>query len=237
MEKQMKRFLQQLLSAVALACLTHAAAAAPTYVGVKVCTKCHSYHGDSWAETAHAKAFESLKANTKAEEKKKAKLDPAKDYTKDKDCVGCHSTGFGKPGGYALGKEPGGAEQLGSVGCEACHGPGSDYRDEHGTAEKKLLKTSQTTPRKLIVGKGQNFDYEKACATCHLNFQGSPLKTAKAPFTPFTSGVDAKYSFEYDKAVRTKALHEHYKLKGAFVGEPVPKVRADFQKTAKDIPD
>lgn len=233
----MKRFLQRLLGALSLACLAQVTGAAPTYVGVKVCTKCHSYHGDSWAETSHAKAFESLKANTKVEEKMKAKLDPAKDYTKDKDCVGCHSTGLGKPGGYALGKDPIGPEQLATVGCEACHGPGSDYRDEHGTAEKKLLKTSQSTPRKLIAGKGQNFDYEKACAACHSNFQGSPLKGAKAPFTPFTPAVDAKYKFEFDKAVRTKALHEHYKLKGAFDGEPVPKVRAEFQKTAKEIPE
>ena len=30
----------------------------------------------------------------------KAKLDPKKDYTKDKDCVGCHVDGFGKEGGY-----------------------------------------------------------------------------------------------------------------------------------------
>ncbi|OHC72854.1 MAG: hypothetical protein A3H93_14280 [Rhodocyclales bacterium RIFCSPLOWO2_02_FULL_63_24] len=233
----MKRFLQQLLGAAALACLAQAAVAAPSYVGVKVCTKCHDLHGESWAGTSHSKAFESLKANTKADEKKKAKLDPAKDYTKDKDCVGCHSTGFGKPGGYALGKDPGGPEKLGSVGCEACHGPGSDYREEHGTAEKKLLRSQQSTPRKLIAGKGQNFDYEKACANCHLNFQGSPLKGARAPFTPFTPAVDAKYKFEFDKAVRTKALHEHYKLKGSFKGEPIPKVRAEFQKTAKDIPE
>ncbi|MCX7168550.1 MAG: cytochrome c family protein [Rhodocyclales bacterium] len=233
----MKRFLQQLLGAAALACLAQAAVAVPSYVGVKVCTKCHDLYGDAWAGTSHSKAFESLKANTKVEEKKKAKLDPAKDYTQDKDCVGCHSTGFGKPGGYALGKDPGGPEKLGSVGCEACHGAGSDYRDEHGTAEKKLLRSQQSTPRKLIAGKGQNFDYEKACAACHLNFQGSPLKGAKAPFTPFTPAVDGKYKFEFDKAVRTKALHEHYKLKGSFEGEPVPKIRAEFQKTAKDIPE
>jgi len=234
----MKKFLQQLLGAAALAFLAQATAAAPgAHVGVRVCTKCHGVHGDSWAATTHAKAFDSLKANTKVEEKKKAKLDPAKDYTKDKDCIGCHSTGYGKPGGYKIGSPPGGDTALGSVGCESCHGPGEGYRDGHGIAEKQLLRTSKTTPRKTLVTAGQNFDYEKACAACHLNYQGSPLKGAKAPFTPFTPTVDAKYKFEYDKAVRTKALHEHYKLKGAFEGEPVPKVRAEFQKTAKEIPE
>lgn len=211
--------------------------AATEYAGVKVCTKCHDAQSESWSSTSHAKAFDSLKPNTKAEEKKKAKLDPAKDYTKDKECVGCHSTGFGQPTGYAVGTEPGGEKKLGAVGCEACHGAGGGYRDEHAKAEKTLKKTEKSTPRKSLVGLGQNFDYEKACAVCHLNYKGSTHKAAKAPFTPFTPDVDAKYKFDFNKAVKTKGLHEHFKLKGVFSGDPVPAVRADFQKTAKDIPE
>ena len=233
----MKRFMLHMLGSLALAALAGTAGAAPEYVGVKVCTKCHEAQGDSWANTAHAKTFAVLKPGAKTEEKKKAKLDPAKDYTKDKDCVGCHSTGFGQRGGYAAGMEPGGEKQLGAVGCEACHGPGSGFRDEHGDAEKRLKRGGQTTPRKALVSRGQTFDYEKACAGCHLNFKGSPHKGAKAPFTPFTPAVDAKYKFEFDKAVRTNALHEHYKLKGVFVGDPVPGVHAEFQKSAKEIPE
>ena len=231
----MKAFLQRVLGAVALASLAQVAVAAPDYVGVKVCTKCHDLQGESWAGTAHATSFDSLKAGVKAEEKKKAKLDPAKDYTKDKDCVGCHSSGFGQPGGYVLGTPPGGPKQLGSVSCESCHGPGGGYRDLHSKAEKRLKQTSESTPRGTLVSAGQNFDYEQACAGCHFNYEGSPHKGAKAPFTPFTPGVDAKYKFEFDKAVRTKALHEHYKLNGVFSGDPVPAVRAEFQKTAKEI--
>lgn len=230
------RVLKYALGVAVLAGLTFAHAA-PEYVGVKTCTKCHDVQGESWAETSHAKAFESLKPNAKADEKKKAKLDPAKDYTKDKDCVGCHSTGFGQSGGFAVGGEVGGQKQLGAVGCEACHGPGGGYRDEHGKAEKKLKRDGQATPRKTLVAAGQNFDYEKACASCHLGYKGSPHKGAKPPYTPFTPEVDAKYKFEFDKAVRTKALHEHYKLKGVFGGDPLPAVRAEFQKNAKEIPE
>jgi hypothetical protein len=232
----MMRTLLCVLGAAALSGVG-AANAAPEYVGVKVCTKCHEAQGESWGATAHARTFEVLKAGAKAEEKKKAKLDPAKDYTKDKDCVGCHSTGLGQAGGYVLGAEPGGQKQLGAVACEACHGPGGSYRDQHGKAEKKLKQTSEATPRKSLVAIGQNFDYEKACAACHLNFKGSPHKAAKPPFTPFTPDVDAKYKFEFDKAVRSNALHEHYKLKGVFAGDPVPAIRADLQKTAKEIPE
>ena len=234
----MMRFLFHALGAAALIALTSTAIAAENgYVGVKTCAKCHDLQDESWATTSHAKAFDSLKPGNKAEEKKKAKLDPSKDYTQDKDCVGCHSTGFGKPGGYAVGSDPGGQKLLGSVGCESCHGAGGGYRDEHGTAEKKHKKTSVATPRKTLVAAGQNFDYERACATCHLNFKGSPHKGAKPPYTPFTPDVDEKYRFNFDKAVRSKALHEHYKLKGAFTGDPVPKIRAELQKTAKEIPE
>jgi hypothetical protein len=233
----MKQFLKQVIGVVVLACLAPLAGAAPEYVGVKTCTKCHDAQGESWAGTSHAKSFDSLKAGTKVEEKKKAKLDPAKDYTQDKDCVGCHSTGFGQATGFAVGVDPGGRQQLGSVSCEACHGPGGGYRDMHSKAEKRLKQTSEATPRKTLATAGQNFDYEKACAACHLNYQGSTHKGAKAPYTPFTPNVDAKYKFEFDKAVRTKALHEHYKLQGVFSGDPVPAVRAEFQKTAKDIPE
>ena len=204
---------------------------------MKVCAKCHEFQAESWSGTAHAKAFESLKAGVKAEEKKKAKLDPAKDYTGDKECVGCHTTGFGTRSGYALGMKAGGEMALEKVGCETCHGAGSDYRDAHGEAEKTMKRTSKSTPRKTLVAQGENFDYEGACAVCHMNYQGSPHKGAKKPFTPFTPAVDAKYKFEFGKAILSKAMHEHYKLKGVYSGEPVPAVRAELQKNAKELPD
>lgn len=232
----MMRFLRYVLGTVALVGLAPPVSAADaSYAGVKTCTKCHYDHGVSWATTVHAKAFESLKPGVKTDAKKRAKLDPSKDYTKDKDCLGCHTTGFSHAGGYEVGAEPGGAGALGSVGCESCHGAGSGFRDQHSKADKRMKQTSESTPRKVLVSAGQNFDYERACAGCHLNYQGSPYKGAKAPYSPFTPSVDAKYRFEFDKAVRSDALHEHYKLKGAFTGDPVPSIRAEFQKTAKEI--
>lgn len=76
--------------------------AADTFEGRKKCSSCHKAQAKSWKDTAHAKAMESLKPNTREEAKIKAKLDPAKDYTKDKDCVGCHVDGFGEKGGIRL---------------------------------------------------------------------------------------------------------------------------------------
>ncbi|MEO5335849.1 MAG: cytochrome c family protein [Magnetospirillum sp. WYHS-4] len=204
-----------------------------SFEGARVCIKCHDRQGEEWKKTAHAKALESLRPGQKAEAKGKAKLDPAKDYTQDKDCLACHVTGYGQPGGYAPGV---GNKNLEGVGCESCHGAGSLYRLEHGDAENRLKRSGETSDRKRLVGAGQNFDYEQACARCHLNHHGSP--GARAPFSPFTPALDSKYHFDFAKAVKVpKGVHAHFKLGGVFKGEPVPEIRADMQRTAKGLDD
>ena len=230
----LKYLLAVTASALALT-LSGPATAAEKYEGIKGCGGCHKSQKESWQQTAHAKAFDSLKPKTKAAEKKKAKLDPDKDYTQDKDCIGCHTIGFGEKGGFQAGVSEAEAGNVIGVGCEDCHGAGGNYRKEHRKAGNAFNKTQKPSPRQKLVSYGQNFNYEQACAKCHMNYEGSPWKEAKAPYTPFTPKVDAKYKFDFDKAVRNKkALHEHFKLKGVYEGEPVPSFRADFQKTAKE---
>jgi formate-dependent nitrite reductase cytochrome c552 subunit len=100
------------------------------YVGSKSCQKCHFKEYASWQKTKMALAFNTLKPNQAVESKTKAKLDPAKDYTKEAGCVLCHVTGYGKPGGYPeVGKAWSDEDKLRAplmegVGCESCHGPG-----------------------------------------------------------------------------------------------------------------
>jgi hypothetical protein len=207
-----------------------------SFEGVRVCSKCHDLQGESWATTTHAKALDLLKPQARAEAKKKAKLDPAKDYSQDKDCLGCHTTGYGEPGGYDPALPPAQAKSLGAVGCESCHGAGSQFKSEHGDAEGRLKKGGGATPRKVLVEKGQNFNYEKACAACH---QPAGQAHAKGPASPFTAAVDPKYAFDFDKAVRVsgkgKGVHDHFKLTGVFTGESPHRLRAEFQATAKEI--
>lgn len=211
-----------------------AAAQTPQFEGVKVCAKCHDLQADAWKMTPHAKAFASLKPGAKAEVKLKAKLDPEKDYTQDTQCIGCHVTGYGAPGGYEPGMAKAAAGALAAVGCESCHGAGGEFRKLHGEAENKLKREAERTERSVLVAAGQNFDYEAACARCHLNFEGSGLHGAKPPFTPFTPAVSPDYAFDFAKAVRGKAIHTHYKLSGVFTGEPVSPLRDEFQKTAEE---
>jgi hypothetical protein len=216
-----------------LALLAPAAQAADkaTYEGPKVCSKCHDLQGESWQGTSHAKAFDLLKPQVRAEAKAKAKLDPAKDYSADSNCLGCHTTGYGEPGGYDPAMPPAQAKALAAVGCESCHGAGSAFKKEHGDAEGRFKKGGDMTQRKVLVDAGQTFDYEKACAKCH------GVGTNK-PGSPFNASVDPKYAFDFEKAVRVtgkaKGVHDHFKLIGVFTGEPVHKLRPEFQKTAKD---
>jgi hypothetical protein len=83
---------------------THARA---TYAGSASCTDCHASAFAVWKHSIHARAFEGL---------------IAKDADADPTCVGCHTVGFGSPGGY---RRAFGAAKLTEVGCESCHGPGS----------------------------------------------------------------------------------------------------------------
>lgn len=79
------------------------------YAGVATCGACHPAEAQIWQYSAHAEALYTLRERQRA-------YDP--------DCLRCHTTGFGWPGGFA------GHELdffLGAVGCESCHGPGGAH--------------------------------------------------------------------------------------------------------------
>ena len=142
------------LAGAAMLAVLSGSVLADKYEGRKKCSSCHKSQGESWGTTAHAKAMESLKPKTKAAAKTKAKLDPNKDYTQDKDCVGCHVDGFNREGGYTI-AEP--SKFLTGVGCESCHGPGSKYRGMHRKAGADFEKSKKTAPRQGLADAGQDF--------------------------------------------------------------------------------
>ena len=82
---------------------------AATYAGSASCAACHASANAKWHDSAHAHAWESLLAL-------KADADP--------NCIGCHSVGFGTPGGYQRAFS---GTKFTDVGCESCHGPGSQH--------------------------------------------------------------------------------------------------------------
>jgi hypothetical protein len=109
------------------------------YIGSNNCRKCHMKQYKSWAETKMAKAFEHLKPGVAAEAKQAAGLDPDKDYTSDAACLPCHTTGYGKEGGFVdIATTP----DLAGVGCEMCHGAGGSY-----TASDKMSRWTKLSAR------------------------------------------------------------------------------------------
>ena len=99
------------------------------YVGPAACAECHEDStGDFpkgastvWAHTVHSTAHETLKRDyTKVIAQRKRGID---DPENDWRCVKCHVTAYGaEPAQLA----PTYRDEDG-VGCEACHGPGSEY--------------------------------------------------------------------------------------------------------------
>jgi hypothetical protein len=86
------------------------------FLGDRHCLPCHQTQHQSWMQTAHAKAFQTL-------EREKKSSDPG--------CLPCHTTGFGSP------RESGAS--LNNVQCEACHGAGQGHPEKRET----LMKVSE----------------------------------------------------------------------------------------------
>jgi hypothetical protein len=231
-EKIMKHPISYVLAIVAIfTFFTISEAFSASFEGRQKCSSCHKAQAKSWRSTAHGKAMKSLEPGVHKKAKIRADLDPDKDYTEDKDCVGCHVDGWEQKGGYTIDRPK---RQLAAVGCESCHGAGRKYRGDHRKGGQQFERNGKTTERKRLADRGQDYEFEEACNVCHLNYEGSPWEGAKPPYTPFTPEVDEKYTFDFDKMVQdTDAMHEHYKLDGAFVGEPEFKFHKEFQKNAK----
>ena len=81
------------------------------FTGDVVCRVCHASAYESWAETPHARAVDTLRER-------------GKEF--DEVCISCHVTGFREPGGSVTGNH----NNLGEVQCEACHGRGAEHVEE-----------------------------------------------------------------------------------------------------------
>lgn len=109
--------------------------AATTYVGADKCKMCHMEKFKTWSATGMSKAWDRIKD---AEDKEK--------------CYSCHTTGYGRPGGFvSLEKTP----NLLGVQCETCHGPGGAHL-ALGIANKDPQARKSTINKNI-----------QDCRTCH----------------------------------------------------------------------
>jgi hypothetical protein len=79
------------------------------YTGSESCKDCHDYEYDKWSQKAHADAYATLV-------RVGSQVDP--------ECVSCHVVGMDYESGFVSEQKTG---HLKNVGCENCHGPGSEH--------------------------------------------------------------------------------------------------------------
>ena len=92
------------------------------YTGSKSCKLCHEYEYEKWGSQAHAHAYATL-------ERVGSQYDP--------ECVVCHVVGMEYESGFVSEEK---TDCLKNVGCENCHGPGSEHI-------KTLGEVKTTEPR------------------------------------------------------------------------------------------
>jgi len=125
------RFVHRCLCLVVLACLLGplSAAAENSYVGTEACKECHENEYSTFtkfAKKAHSDQSVQIMASDLSQEELA-------------ECYGCHTTGYGKPGGFISHEK---TPQMADAGCEVCHGPGHDHVDSGGDPE--LIKGKLT---------------------------------------------------------------------------------------------
>ncbi len=118
-----------------------------TYAGSASCAACHPGAARAWHESGHGRAWATLVEF-------KADADP--------NCIGCHSVGFGAPGGY---RRAFNGTKLTDVGCESCHGPGSQHIAQRQTG-------GEVTAHFRPLGAGD-------CVRCHHGEFSRPFDYAQ----------------------------------------------------------
>lgn len=102
-----------------------------TYVGSEACLSCHEAEYESYqSRSKKAHSYDSIK-----------KMQPHLTEAEFQQCFECHTTGYGKPGGFNSEHE---SPNLRNAGCEVCHGPGSRHVDT-GEAEDIQGKITAAT--------------------------------------------------------------------------------------------
>jgi len=126
----MRKHTLLMVLAVAVVALVSVSAQAQDheYVGAEKCKMCHKVQFASWENTVHAKATDAAKAST--------------DREFSADCLKCHATNA--------------SEELAGVQCEACHGPGNDYK------KMSIMKDVEAAKANGLV-----IPTQETCDGCH----------------------------------------------------------------------
>ncbi len=168
----------------------------PKYIGVEACFPCHSglqtgYQFSRWRLTAHARAYATLSTPAAQERAKQQGL--TEEPQNSAACLKCHATvADPKPGSFLSSFSP--SE---GVGCEACHGAGSEYSLQAIMLDKGAAKAAGLKP----VARS-------TCLACHENAHGKPFdfdrawKEIEHPSRPQKIATGASYKTPLRLALR-----------------------------------
>ena len=113
------------------------------HVGSDACRSCHEGEYETWAASPHAAAVETL---SKAGKSTHA------------DCLACHTTGFGRPGGFPRDGSVKSHTDLARVGCESCHGPGAEHVKQDTAKTGNIVSLGDKCDSCVIL---------QICGRCH----------------------------------------------------------------------
>jgi peroxiredoxin/nitrate/TMAO reductase-like tetraheme cytochrome c subunit len=113
------------------------------HVGSDSCQSCHEGEYATWAASPHAAAVATLA--------KEGKSDRA-------ECLACHTTAFGQPGGFPKDGKVEAHADLARVGCESCHGPGGEHIGEDTPKVGNIVSLGDKCDSCVIL---------QICGRCH----------------------------------------------------------------------
>lgn len=96
--------------------LVHPFTAFPEYIGTEACMKCHPKQYENFIK------YSRMSRSWEAIERMRNKITP----DELKGCYQCHTTGYGKTGGFVSAEK---TPHLKNTGCEVCHGPGKKHAE------------------------------------------------------------------------------------------------------------
>ncbi|MDL2316984.1 cytochrome c family protein, partial [Desulfovibrio sp. OttesenSCG-928-A18] len=130
-----------------LAALPGAAQEARAYVGAQACESCHEEQYASFMKNSHkARSWKSLE-----------KMLPKLTEAEKKECYVCHTTGYGKPGGFVSLRE---TPEKANLSCETCHGPGSAHAESGDSADIQRKPDLNSCLRCHNAERTQNFNFK-----------------------------------------------------------------------------
>lgn len=140
----------------------------PRYATAGACASCHRDRLAQWVFDPHASALDSLRT-------RQAEQNP--------ECVSCHTTGFGRAGGFS-GVEPREIEAYKGVQCEACHGPKGGHSSRGDLAAVAVTERTCRSCHDSANSPAFNYDTYLArisCSRVSLSSADDPATVSPIP--------------------------------------------------------